>query len=149
MIEALLIYVAMLTPNLQGVNDFYNHGIMYETEIVDYWLTPTELRQRGKGDCEDFAIAKYFLLRDMGVHAEDLRIAYARMNDEAHMVLIYQPEQLVLDNSLDLILPLSRRKDLKIIYTFNENNLWYANQKLDAKLSKWRSLLMRKHEESG
>lgn len=34
--------------------------------VMDYWETPVEFFQKS-GDCEDFAIAKYFALRDPGL----------------------------------------------------------------------------------
>lgn len=34
--------------------------------VMDYWETPAEFFQKS-GDCEDFAIAKYFALRDLGL----------------------------------------------------------------------------------
>ena len=41
--------------------------------VMDYWETPVEFFQKS-GDCEDFAIAKYFALRDLGFPASQMRI---------------------------------------------------------------------------
>ena len=41
--------------------------------VMDYWETPAEFFQKS-GDCEDFAIAKYFALRDLGFPASQMRI---------------------------------------------------------------------------
>jgi predicted transglutaminase-like cysteine proteinase len=41
--------------------------------VPDYWETPGEFIARG-GDCEDFAIAKYFSLLRLGFSQHDLRI---------------------------------------------------------------------------
>ena len=48
---------------------------------------------RGEGDCEDFAIAKYFTARTLGVPDNKLRITYVYIKrrwkpNEAHMVLL-------------------------------------------------------------
>jgi len=58
-------------------------------------------------DCEDFSIAKYFALKELGVPIQRLRITYVkavRLN-QAHMVLAYYPEPdavpLILDNLED------------------------------------------------
>ena len=59
---------------------------------------------RGQGDCEDFAIAKYFSLVRMGVPSERLRLTFVKAltQNQAHMVLAYYPsssaQPLILDN---------------------------------------------------
>ena len=54
------------------------------------------------GDCEDYALAKYAALRELGYRAEELRMIVTRDNDahEYHMVLAVQHEGhwLILDN---------------------------------------------------
>lgn len=50
---------------LQAVNDFFNRHIVFDDDLniwrqSDYWATPLETIGRGRGDCEDFAIAKYY-----------------------------------------------------------------------------------------
>ena len=105
---------------------------------ADYWATPRELLSRGAGDCEDFAIAKYFLLRADGVPPGALRLMFARvysprqMKIEAHLVLLYRPagaaEPLVLDNLRDDIVKLSDRRDLLPRAGFDTDNYWtYLN----------------------
>ena len=39
---------------------------------ADYWATPMETLSSKKGDCEDFAILKYFALRHLNVPANDM-----------------------------------------------------------------------------
>jgi predicted transglutaminase-like cysteine proteinase len=61
-----------LLRDLQGVetleqaNDFVNDRIKYKPDAVDYWQSPDETLKRGAGDCEDFCILKYALLREAG-----------------------------------------------------------------------------------
>lgn len=101
---------------------------------VDYWATPLEFIASDGGDCEDFAIAKFFTLKALGVDGERMRLAYVKALDlnQAHMVLIYYPapdrEPLVLDNLVNDILPASQRKDLQPVYSFNAEGLWQARQ---------------------
>ena len=52
---------------LDGVNRFFNRRIAFRDDlqvwhVEDYWASPLETLQQGMGDCEDFAIAKYFSL---------------------------------------------------------------------------------------
>lgn len=101
---------------------------------VDYWATPLEFIASNGGDCEDFAIAKFFTLKALGVDSDRMRLAYVKALDlnQAHMVLVYYPapekEPLVLDNLVNDILPASQRKDLLPVYSFNADGLWQARQ---------------------
>jgi predicted transglutaminase-like cysteine proteinase len=146
---------------LQRANDFFN-----ELEFVndidhwgkkDYWATPLETLVSNGGDCEDFAIAKYFTLREMGIPDEKMRLAYVkalRLN-QAHMVLTYLPspheDPLVLDNLEKKISPAAARNDLLPVYSFNGNGLWLAKARLaDGKevgsadrLAPWRDVIAR------
>jgi predicted transglutaminase-like cysteine proteinase len=76
----------------------------------DYWQTPVEFLSRGGGDCEDFAIAKYEWLRELGVPEDQMRIAvvYDNYQHMTHTVLTVHTDQkeppLVLDNQTTEIL---------------------------------------------
>lgn len=124
---------------LREVNDFFNL-VPYYTDIQhwgkeDYWATPFEKLTTFGGDCEDYAIAKYFALRELGVDDGKLRITYVKaLNwNQAHMVLTYSssPREipLVLDNLRPEILPANRRKDLVPVYSFNVQGLWLAKER--------------------
>lgn len=128
---------------LAQVNRFFNN-LPNEDDMVlwgvpDYWATPVELLVRNAGSCHDFALAKYFTLRAVGIPEDKLRITYARVwrsrkaQLETHMVLAYYPEPdadpLILDNLLDAILPASQRTDLAPIMNFNAGGLWSARQR--------------------
>jgi predicted transglutaminase-like cysteine proteinase len=124
---------------LKLVNDFFNR-LSYSTDQrlwgkKDYWATPLEALGKGGADCEDYSIAKYFTLREMGVPDEKMRIMYVKaLNlDEAHMVLTYYPTPqgvpLVLDNLKGKILPATKRTDLAPVYSFNGDGLWLAKSR--------------------
>ena len=49
---------------------------------MDYWATPVESLRKGEADCEDYAIAKYFTLRQLGVADDKLRITYYKVFPE-------------------------------------------------------------------
>lgn len=98
----------------------------------DYWATPIEFIATGAGDCEDYTIAKYFSLIELGVPESQLRLMYVTALElrQPHMVLAYYETPtsvpLVLDNINRRILPANKRRDLSPIYSFNGNGLWAA-----------------------
>jgi predicted transglutaminase-like cysteine proteinase len=148
---------------LDSVNYFFNE-VRFISDLEhwgtkDYWSTPVELLSSDGGDCEDFSVAKYFTLRELGVPDEHLRLTYVKAVklDQAHMVLTYYAtpasEPLVLDNIVSEIRPASRRKDLIPVYSFNGDGLWLAKargqgQKVGKaeRLSRWNDLTRRMRE---
>lgn len=149
---------------LKQVNQFFNARMAFRDDIVvwkqqDYWATPIEFLRKGAGDCEDFALAKYFTLREMGVPANQLRITYVKALElnQAHMVVTWYSTPtaipLVLDNLKTAILPATQRTDLLPVYAFNGEGLWLpqsgGNKRVgDSKrLSRWQDLLTRMRAE--
>lgn len=149
---------------LKVVNLFFNKQMHYVEDIdlwrqVDYWETPIEALWKGAGDCEDYAIAKYFSLRHLGVASDKLRITYVKAlrQNRAHMVLTYYstPDAmpLVLDSLTDEIQPASQRTDLLPVYSFNAEGLWLPGAKGDKKvgdtkrLSRWQDVLKKMRAE--
>jgi predicted transglutaminase-like cysteine proteinase len=70
---------------------------------ADHWETPLEMFERG-GDCEGFALTKYFALRATGLADADMRIAVVWDNQdrEEHAVLLVQvgDDVWLLDNKM-------------------------------------------------
>ena len=142
---------------LKAVNDFFNHA-RFINDInlwnqTDYWATPLEFMIKDAGDCEDFSIAKYFTLAEMGMDISRLRITYvaATRINVAHMVLAYYSspgaEPIILDNINPQLKTASERQDLEPVYSFNAEDLWLArsrNSQLKAgnssQISLWRDL---------
>ena len=131
---------------LEKANRFFNEQIQFVNDIDlykmnDYWATPIEFLCRRAGDCEDFAIAKYFTLKAMGMPEDKLNIQYVKalQYNMAHMVLTYlktpAAEPLVLDNLIDTIEPASKRTDLLPVFSFNGTGLWLAKQRGRGKLA--------------
>ena len=123
---------APVARKLAVVNRFFNALARAPDRLTwgveDHWSTPLELLRHGAGDCEDFAIGKYFALRRMGLAAEHLQITYVRdlKHDRAHMVLIYRApgrSALVLDSADPRILPTSLRPDLAPVFAFDERHV--------------------------
>ncbi|MGV8920808.1 MAG: cysteine protease LapG [Pseudomonas sp.] len=152
------------SAKLEVVNQFFNHQMRYAEDIdnwhqEDYWATPIESLWKGAGDCEDYAIAKYFSLRRLGVPNDKLLITYVkalRLN-RAHMVLTYyatpNAEPLVLDSLINEIKPASQRTDLLPVYAFNAEGLWLPGAKGNKrvgdtkKLSRWQDVLKKMQAE--
>ncbi|MET0071557.1 MAG: transglutaminase-like cysteine peptidase [Candidatus Thiodiazotropha sp.] len=150
---------------LRRVNDFFNQ-IPYQSDAElwgkeDYWATPLELLVHEGGDCEDYSIAKYFTLKEMGVAEDKLRIMYVKSIklNQSHMVLTYYPDPSsipkVLDNLNPQLLSASNRLDLTPVYSFNADGLWLAKslgrgKKVgpSTRLSLWQELKKRMAQEA-
>ncbi|MCG9553172.1 transglutaminase-like cysteine peptidase [Vibrio sp. Isolate31] len=119
---------------LDSVNRFFNQMYFAADNMLwgknDYWATPLEFLGSNAGDCEDFTIAKYFSLLELGVLDKKLRLVYVKALElnQFHMVLAYystpSAEPLILDNLNPEIKRGSKRPDLRPIYSFNGKNLW-------------------------
>ncbi|MFZ5956420.1 cysteine protease LapG [Pseudomonas knackmussii] len=152
------------SAKLKAANDFFNSSLAFRDDMsvwhqTDYWATPIEALYKGAGDCEDYAIAKYVTLRQLGIPSDNLRITYVkalRLN-QAHMVLTYYAtpggEPLVLDNLIPQIRPASQRSDLLPVYAFNAEGLWLPGPGggkrtgSSKQLSRWQDLLTKMRAE--
>lgn len=156
---------------LKKTNEFVNRAVAFGDDLqvwgqVDYWATPLETLGRSAGDCEDYAIAKYFTLLELGIAPEKLRLIYVRAKTgtsdnvlmQAHMVLAYyaQPEAepLVLDNLMGDIRAASRRPDLVPVFSFNRDGIFAGISGREVspaagtgRLSRWEDLLKRARAE--
>lgn len=150
---------------LKAINTFFNRRILYRDDqetwgVVDYWASPLETLAKGQGDCEDYAIGKYFSLLAAGVPGVKMRMVYVRAQVgagiQAHMVLAYYPEPnaepLILDNLVTEIRPASRRPDLTPVFSFNAEGLWQGVSGSSAgdpsaRLSRWRDVFAKARAE--
>lgn len=158
-------------PKLKRVNEFFNRRIQSGDDQQiwgqsDYWATPLETLVKGKGDCEDFTIAKYFTLLNAGMSNDQLRLVYVKARiggsastvTQAHMVLAYysdpDAEPIILDNLITDLRPAGRRPDLQPVFSFNSQGIWQGAGASDARgpggtgrLSRWEDLLKRARAE--
>jgi predicted transglutaminase-like cysteine proteinase len=120
-----------LSEQLIQVNRYVNE-IQYMQDVAnwgesDHWAAPAEFFANG-GDCEDYAIAKYFLLRELGVPPEQLKIVvlHDRRRRQTHAVLTVTRDHrtLVLDNLRDRIVPWRELDHYLPIYSLNERSAW-------------------------
>lgn len=148
---------------LERVNRFFNE-LNFVSDLShwgeeDYWATPIEFLGSNAGDCEDFAVAKYFTLKALGVPIERMSLTYVKALklNQAHMVLTYvetpDAEPLVLDNLIGEIRVASKRRDLMPVYSFNGDNLWLAKERgrgqlvgKSSRLGEWTKLTRRMTE---
>jgi len=144
------------TQKIIKLNDYLNQlQSEYDSvnqNINDYWESPKEFLERGYGDCEDYAIIKYYTLQTLGYSEKRLFFAVVQdmFSGSMHMILLYYPsltkEPYVLDNLSFKILKLSKRSDLEVRYIFNRSGAYKINhygkiiQKLSHNLSRFKNL---------
>ncbi|WDG54701.1 transglutaminase-like cysteine peptidase [Pseudomonas chlororaphis] len=149
---------------LNAINRFFNQQLSFKEDQRtwqqgDYWATPIEALLKGAGDCEDYALAKYFSLRSLGVSSDKLRLTYvkARRSNRPHMVLAYYPSPgagpLILDNLSSDIRSAAQRQDPNPVYAFNAEGLYLPGVAGDTrsidpkKLSRWQDVLKKMRDE--
>ena len=114
---------------LTFVNSWFNK-IQYRSDkkiygVSDYWATLYEFTGKGMGDCEDYTIAKYYTLKELGINPRRMKFTYVVYINKSgkkisHMVLSYlkvpKPKSmndiLILDNTNKQVLPASKRKNI-------------------------------------
>jgi len=150
-----------LIRKLSHVNSFINkifskHDIDTKSSI-DHWATPKEFLLEGYGDCEDYAISKYFTLLELDIPKEKLYFGVVEVKgpNTSHMVLLYLENKnatpLVLDNLSFRVIPLTKRKKLIPKFAFNEIDSYkFTNERFTQKVKvnwgkedKWNKLLKR------
>lgn len=122
-----------------NVNNFYNQ-LEYRSDRKtwnksDYWASRLEFLGRGQGDCEDFAVAKFLTMIQLGVPAEKIFLTYVHakgFSEPAHLVATYYKKPgtvpFVLDNYIKKILPATQRSDLVPVYSFTARDLYIQKQ---------------------
>lgn len=111
----------------RAINDLPYRSDLSAWGRVDHWLIPEDFLAGG-GDCEDFAIAKYFALRELGFAADDLRVLVLRNTvkriDHAVLVVHVKGRDLVLDVVRSSVVPWSELTHYRPLYSVNETSAW-------------------------
>lgn len=145
---------------LEKVNRFFNLFHFVDDNklwgMSNYWATPVEFIGVNGGDCEDYSIAKYFTLLELGIPEEKMRITMVKATNlnQYHMVLAYYNTPgaipLILDNIDGAIKPATQRKDLIPVFSFNGSQLWLNKDRgrgvlsgKSSRLKSWRELRQR------
>ena len=118
---------------LEAVNRYVNARVSFVDDseqygVADYWTTAADTLRRGRGDCEDYAIAKLQLLRRAGFAEQDLYlvILHDSLRRADHAVLVARAEgrMLVLDNGTDRLVDSYEMPDYRPIFTFSGTKAW-------------------------
>ncbi len=151
---------ALENDNLEKVNRFFNTFHFIDDiklwGVNNYWATPVEFIGVNGGDCEDYSIAKYFTLLELGVADEKMRITMVKAVhlNQYHMVLAYYDTPasipLILDNIDGVIKPANERNDLIPVFSFNASQLWLNKERgqsvlsgNSSRLKRWQDLRQR------
>lgn len=127
-----------VSRQLESVNSFGNSFPYIVDQINwgrdDFWATPYEFFTVN-GDCEDYAIAKYYSMRALGVSADNLRIIILQdfnLGGVIHAVLgVYDSGTLyILDNQSKQVMDAQRIYHYKPIYGINEQGWWAYHPEL-------------------
>lgn len=116
---------------LKTVNAFFNKWpYRLDQDIYgtsDWWATPQEFLKLS-GDCEDYAITKYYALRELGHSPDNLRIVVLqdRIRGIAHAILVVllDGDAYVLDNVTSVVFSHSKYSHYVPYYSLNENYRW-------------------------
>jgi len=118
---------------LEAVNWYVNRRVQFEDDSRrfgrgDVWSSADETLRSGRGDCEDFAIAKMQMLRAAGFSSRDLYLVIlrdtVRRADHAVLVARASGRMVVLDNGTDELLDTDRVSDYRPILTFASYGEW-------------------------
>jgi predicted transglutaminase-like cysteine proteinase len=126
---------------LEGVNWYVNRRVQFVDDSrqfgrADVWSAAADTLRRGRGDCEDYAIAKLQMLRHAGLHERDLYLVIVkdlvRRADHAVLVARVSGHMYVLDNGTDEVLDSERVSDYRPVLSFNEAGEWTHGYRLQS-----------------
>jgi predicted transglutaminase-like cysteine proteinase len=118
---------------LEAVNWYVNKRVRFVDDSVQYgrpdvWAAASDTLARGRGDCEDFAIAKLQMLRRAGISDRDLYLVIVkdlvRRADHALLVVRASGHMYVLDNGSDRLLDSESISDYRPVLTFAATGSW-------------------------
>jgi predicted transglutaminase-like cysteine proteinase len=118
---------------LEAVNRYVNGRVRFTDDErqfgrADVWSTANSTLNRGRGDCEDYAIAKIEMLRSAGISDRDLYLVVlkdlVRRADHAVAVVRSGDHMYVLDNGTDELLDSENVTDYRPILTFSAYGTW-------------------------
>ncbi len=92
-----------------------------------HWETPFEFMRRN-GQCQDYAITKFLLLRALGVPDDAMRLVVLRdirrQVDHAVLVVTVAGRSLMLDNLAPRVVSAAANSDYRAYYSINEAGWW-------------------------
>jgi len=118
---------------LEAVNRYVNSRVVFTDDsrqyrTADLWSAAGETLRRGRGDCEDYAIAKLQMLRQAGFADRDLYLVIVkdlvRRADHAVLVVRAEGRMLLLDNGTDRISDAATAQDYRPVLSFAAGRVW-------------------------
>lgn len=121
---------------VEQINFLINRMSQYESDLkiwkqLDYWTSPLEFINMGLGDCEDYAITKYYSLLKSGIKEDKLILILTNYQKEKtiekHVVLGYwqSPIKLWVLDINPKIEYIQDRKELEVLESFNQQGYYY------------------------
>lgn len=129
---------------IHAINSWVNARIAFSEDrqnwgAEDRWATLSESFVRGRGDCEDYAIAKMQLLRAGGFAAEDLYFIIVkdlvRRADHAVLAVRVDGKFLILDSKTDHVLESQDVSDYRPVFTYSADRIWTHGYKRQVRLT--------------
>ena len=126
---------------LEAVNWYVNRRVTFVADErrwgqPDVWSTAAETLKSGRGDCEDYAIAKLQMLRRAGISDRDLYLVIVKdlVSRQDHAVLVVRAagRMLVLDNGTDQLLDSDALPDYRPVLTFASYGTWTHGYRVDS-----------------
>ena len=103
------------------VLDIDNYG------VEDYWAVPREFLYNN-GDCEDYAITKFFSLLWLGFNTDDLRIVVLQDTNlrvpHAVLAVAGKDDVRILDNQIQEVVSQRDIVHYAPVYAINEHHWW-------------------------
>lgn len=100
----------------------------YAYKTIDYWADTLQFL-KSSGDCEDFALAKYYTLRELGFTTDSMKIMMVydteKTIDHSVLMVYMNDSRYLLDNYSDDTDPSSMEYRYKNVYGFNETTSWF------------------------
>jgi predicted transglutaminase-like cysteine proteinase len=118
---------------LEAVNRWVNARVTFADDaerfgVADRWAAAAQTLAQGRGDCEDYAIAKMKLLEAAGVSRRDLYLVIARdlvrRADHALLVVRSEGRLVVLDSNTDRIVDSAAAQDYRPVMSYSGDKAW-------------------------
>lgn len=118
---------------LEAINWYVNGRVQFEDDFrhfgrADVWSSANDTLRSGRGDCEDYAIAKMQMLRAAGFPDHDLYLVVlrdlVRRADHAVLVARAAGRMVVLDNGTDELIDTDKVSDYRPVLTFASYGEW-------------------------
>ena len=126
---------------IEAVNAYVNRRVSFVDDsrrfgVADRWSSARETLASGRGDCEDYALAKMAMLRRAGIADHNLYLVVlkdlVRRADHAVLVVRSEGRFLVLDNGTDRVLDSAEVRDYRPILTFTAGRVYTHGYRREA-----------------